>query len=249
MLHLTSRRLTLLISGTLAVLSAGIALPQTAHAQITFFTDRTTFTTANPGLTAEGFEASTGGTDRVINGAIDSTTSGTTLLAVVSGLRVQVVGTTGVPGTGANQFFYNNRSPFNTGNGTHVLNSNSSVDSQDISLLSGTANAFGTDLGGSNGGSGGNLYTISVFDTAGVLLGSTTATPAANTFGFFGVTSVQNIGRVNIATIGFEITDNMLFGRTASTSSAAAEPGTLALLLTGTLPVAGMIARRRRKAA
>lgn len=239
MFHLTSRRLTLLFSGTLVVLAAGIASPKTAHAQLTFFTNRATFTTVNPGLTAEGFEGNTGLANRVITGAIDSTTSGTTLLTVVPGIRVQAVGTTGVPGSGGNQFFYNNVA-FTVGNGSNVLTTQNGTDSQDVSLLSGIANAFGTDLGG------GNTYTISFYDNAGTLLGSTTTTPAANTFGFLGVTSVQNIGRVNIATPSFETTDNMLFGRAAGTGTAP-EPGTLALLITGTLPVAGMITRRYRR--
>lgn len=240
--HLTYRRsvTAALIVASVSSALAFTAAPKAAHAQLTFFTSRTTFTTTNPGLTAEGFETSPS-TNRTITGPIDSTTTATTLITVVPGFRVQAVGTTGVPGSGSNQFFYNASSSFNTGNGTRVLTTNFTADSQDITF-SGLVSAFGLDLGASD-----TSYTIRVFNTSGTELGNTTVTPANGTFSFFGVTSTQNIGRVNVASPNFENTDNFLFG--VASGSAAPEPGSIVLALVGSGPLLLGLARRRRSKA
>jgi hypothetical protein len=233
------------VAGGVLLLAA--ATPRTAQAQLSFYTSRTTFTSANPGLTAENFENAPGGSDRLIIGDISSTTAGMTLLTVVPGIRIQAIG------AGSPDEFYYNRGVigpvgYSQGNGSNVITTNWPNDRQEVTFTSSQVNAFGTDLGGN---SYGGAYTISIFNTLGILLGTTTSAPASGTFSFFGVTSTEAIGRISLSAPGYETTDNMLFGQAGATVNPVPEPSEwLAMGMAGA-SVGGLMlrarARRRKK--
>jgi len=209
-----------------------------ARADLVTFASRPTFNAAAPGLPVETFETSSvaPGAVATCNGPVSSAMGGGCF--PVGGLVPGVVYNASVAAPG--NLVVLGASFATVGNTSRVLGPNIFADTFNLTFAS--ANAIGFDVFA--GLAAGNVA-ISVFDSADVLLGSFTVfAPTGGTF--FGVISTMgNIGRINIASAnnGGELVDNVAFG---TAGPAVPEPMTILLLGTGLAGVAAKIRRKRK---
>lgn len=238
------RKRTSYLSVLTAVAALAVFGVQSARAQLTFYNTRSDFNAAFPGLAVEDFEDGTPQSSG-LSGPIDNNTNNAAFQPgdILDGLRLDF------PGSSANQYFFNNNSAYNTGNGTNVVTTNHGGNSLDLLFYNNDVTAAGFDLGASTTNTALTItYTINVFNGA-TLLGSTTTDVTGGTFAFLGISSSQIFTRMNIAQASFETIDNIAFGAaTPQQTGVIPEPGTCALLATGLLPLAGGVLRRRRNA-
>jgi hypothetical protein len=214
---------------------------QSANAALMFFTDRPTFNTAAPGLPIEGFQ-NCNDTTVIFTGPLNSTSNNAFCSPgdIMAGISF-----VDNPGPDGNGMF--SAATGQSSNPTQAVGQNSpSSDALDIIFAPGVT-AVGFDIyqnfgGGSQSGST-QLYPVSVFDAANMLLGSTNVSVPSGGSGFFGVISDTDvITRVSVNnTSAFDVIDDVAFG-----TASIPEPGTLALFGLG---LAGLGFARRRKAA
>lgn len=206
---------------------AALCVTLPSQAQFVFYTDRPTFTAANPGLFTEDFEdANTAGTV-VVDGPQDKTTNNAAFDPgdIIPNLRITPVDT----GAGDPDEFYVNENVYGP---TKLLTTNYSSDFARLDFFEGGTAAFGVDLFGGD-------YAVRIFG-AGGLLDSEIVGP-----GFFGFSSVEYIVRVELETSSFETFDNITIGA-AGAPAAVPEPGALATLAGMGAAGAGFLLRRRR---
>jgi len=205
---------------------AALAFAVPSQAQFVYFTDRPTFSLANPGLTTEDFEEANPYT--VVSGPQDKTSNNDAFVPgdIIPNLRITAVG--GDP----SEFYVN----IGTYGPTTVMTTNWSDDFARLDFYEGGTGAFGVDL--SSTSTGGD-YTIRIFGTGGLLDTRTV------TSGFFGFSSVENVVRVELDTPFFETFDNVTIGA-AGAPSAVPEPGAYGLMAGMFVPGAVFLIRRRK---
>ncbi len=208
---------------------AAISFAMPSQAQFVYYSNRATFTAANPGLTIDDFEAANTAGTVVVSGPQDRFTNNTAFKPgdIIPNLRITAVG------TDPDQFYVNNGvyAP------TKVLTTNYGADFARLDFFEGGTGAFGVDLGSNS--TGGN-YSIRIFGTGGLL------DTRSVTSGFFGFSSVQNILKLELDAPTFETFDNVTIG-VAGAPLVVPEPGAYATL--AGIGIAGFgLARRRRKA-
>lgn len=201
--------------------------PASARAQLTWYTSSALFTAgATAPVTADFEGLPYGAISSFTQGVVTFTSPGSTLFVTTP--------------TGAARFDMSPRPASNmlVGNGPDDLL---------LTVAGGGTSAIGFDVA-TNAWA---MPTVSVWDVANVFLGSYTLTQAPNTYGFFGVSSVTDIGSVRFVAVNGNIQDsgidNVRVGVAAPAPVTTPEPTSLALLLTGASFVA--IRRRYRMAA
>jgi hypothetical protein len=231
-----------------ALLAAGAGR---AQAGLIFYTDRTTFNAANPGLPVETFEEANvaSGSFVLVNSPINSTTSDAAFPSGISqpGLTISDLGgpsTQGLAVLGAGTIQANPPTTKSVATSTFPA----AVDL----AFSPTVTAVGTDVSaapGPNTPTAKETFEVDVFGPNG-LLGQTTVSEDAGAIAFFGVSTtggdvisaITLHARSNANSTGV---DNIAFGA-AGVPPAVTEPATLALAGIGALCVAGY--SRRKKA-
>ncbi len=210
----------------------GFAAASSAHAQLTTYNSLASFQAAVPVTTLENLEAGTPVIGVGLTAPLDASTNnaGFTPGQIAPGVRFNT------EGSSPNEFYYNQ----NEFGPTKVLTTNHGPNSANIILFNNDATAVGFDLF-----DGGASYTVTVFNLTGVQIDSPVIVQGstAGTFIGFSVAS-DNIGRVNIATAGFETFDNVRF--TSNGVVAVPEPASVVLISLGLLGCVGY--RRFKKA-
>ena len=218
---------------SLAILFTGLCVASMPSQAQTYYTDRTSFNTANPGLALENLDEATLVPFTAVNAPLDKNSNNINFTPgqIKDGLRLDA------PGTSADQFFINN-SYGGTLDTSIVATTNYSSNSADLIFYNNNVTAAGVDL--FNG-----TYTVNIFGAGNALLG--TQTVDASKGAFFGVSASQVITRINLNNIAtYETFDNIAFGGAAPMSTP--EPGSVALLAGMGLSGAGFLARRRKNA-
>jgi hypothetical protein len=212
------------LAAAIAVAALVSGMAGRSRADLIYFTDRSSFDTANPGTTLEDFENATtaNATTAVVSGPLDRFSDNDSFKPgdIIPNLRITSVGQS--PG----EFYVNN--------GVYVPTLGLTTNYQDnlarLDFFEGAINAFGIDLFGQ--GQGTRAYTISIFGAAG-LIDTQIVTPDA----FFGFSSTEGVTRVELDTNDFESFDNIAIG-----VQSVPEPASLAMLSAGGL---GLLACRR----
>jgi hypothetical protein len=236
-----SKRLLLLLPACLFLI---IGQPRAARAQLTFFSTRTAFNTAFPGLPVEGFEKARIGLGgaAVIANPLDKTTNNTVFHTgeILDGLRVSSSGSHGGQELGLLA-----PNPI-IGNTTVTPYNNFGGDSLDLTFYNNNVTSVGFDVLDAIVS---NVPTkITIFGIGGVLLGTSTVNDSASG-SFFGVSSTNVISRIDVLSSGpipiFRIigVDNVAFTRSGT---AVPEPNGAALLL-GLTTSAGLFLRYRNR--
>ena len=214
-----------------------------SQAQATIFNTRPAFSTANPGLPTEGFEAGiipSSQIQQMPGNTLDKNTNNSYFStgSILDGLRLTAVNSGGAPSS-TNLDLAGGTSVHASGDNTKVIVVDVSTDSLNVLLYNNNATAVGFDLGAfsSNG-----AYTVSVFNGT-TLLRTDSFSPAANTYQFVGYTALQPITRVNISSNFFESIDNVSFG---VAGVATPEPGSIALLTGFGISACVFVKRRKR---
>lgn len=214
-----------------------------AAAELVFYTDRPTFNAANPGLPVEDFEEARVPPIGVIgfDGPLNSMTNnlvfqpGEILPGVSIVDRPMAPGDTGLAATAP---------PFG-GTTSKAIFANTFADTLDIVFTGGTTFAAGMNLLSLLAAS---TVDISIFDANGLLLGTMAANATPAGANFFGVSSTDAIGRINVSsrTIQAEGIDNLAFG--AGGDPFIPEPATITLTCVGAACLLGYGWRRKKVA-
>ena len=209
--------------------SLALAGALSAQAAAVFTTDLFSFTTANAGLTVEGFEnANIGsGTDAAFSGPLSATTNNALFAtnAVAAGFSVSATDP-------ANSIYVSRDFGGNTGAN---ISSNIFSANLNISFLPGVT-AIGIDL--LQWQENDDAWSIEIYDLADNLIGSF----AVGESSFVGVTSDVAIGRMFLDKPDTgAVIDNLRFG-----GAAVPEPGTLLLVASAAF---GLVASSRRRQA
>lgn len=216
----------------------------TARAQITTYATRTDFNIAFPGLPVEDFEEA-----RVPNGAfaqmanpLDQFTNNAVFSPgeILGGLRI-TVGSSAI--IGPNNLFVGGAGFANYTSKAISYNGGDTTSPEiTLSFFNGNVTAFGLDLTSTPNG---NNVTLSLFSGT-ANLGSFTVNNVQGAGTFFGASSASApITSVTLTSLSnFFGVDNIAFPATPSAD--IPEPGTLALLLAGTLTTGAGFLRRRR---
>jgi hypothetical protein len=216
-------------ASALAALALFAHLPA-ANAQVTLYTDRASFNAAAPALTTIDFtgQAPTN----------DFTDYFPSSMVTLAGVTFQ---------SGGDLFTIDQGFDANYNYGSGVVLSAQGAGGPDLLtiLLPANVTAFGLDFADFNGPSP-HTFTLSTGDVF-VRNGGSPPLVGGSGFAFVGFTSVIPLTSVLISVNGFRnAADNVSFGPTSPQQAAIPEPGTLALLAPGLLPLVGMIRRRRR---
>lgn len=231
----------------LLILTLGLAAPRIAHAQVTTYSSLINFNAAAPPTTVFDFEGIAPTGDFVLS-------------PVLTPLTVTVGG----PNSTTESYAVTDSAAFN---GEYSLNGTDSLTAAlDDGFFPGTNSttiafgssitAFGTEFGYRNG-----FATLSTGTLSVQLFNGATAVGAASVFSvttpsiFIGLTSTQSFDQIRFTntalsanTDASQVFDNVRIGSASVTppSTAAPEPGSLALLLP-VVGVAGMVIRKRRR--
>ncbi|MFO0841065.1 MAG: PEP-CTERM sorting domain-containing protein [Gemmataceae bacterium] len=230
-----------LLLAALTMLFAGLGQ---SKAGITTYGTRAAFDVAAPGVPVEGFQNADTSSTGAFTGPLNSSSNIPGFFSpgdILPGITLS---------TQSNNMF--TAGPGQSSNPTLAVGSNF-PGSDSLELVFGpgvTALAF--DLfqnfgGGSQSGSN-QTYQVSLYDTSDVLIGTYNATVPSGSAGFFGATSDSAlIGRASILgpNNAFEVVDNIAFGQ--ANAEAVPEPASIAMLLVGTMGVAGYGWRRRKQ--
>jgi hypothetical protein len=205
------------LAAAIAVAALVSGMAGQSRADLVYFTDRSSFDTANPGTTLEDFEKATPNT---VNGPLDRFTDNASFKPgdIIPNLRITSVGPS--PGD-----FYVNAAAYTP---TLGVTTNYGDNLARLDFFEGAINSFGIDIYAQGAG----VYTISIFGAAG-LIATQMVTPDA----FFGFSSTEGVTRVELETNGFESFDNIAIG-----VQSVPEPASLAMLSAGGL---GLLACRR----
>jgi hypothetical protein len=233
-----SRRWLLLLPACLFLI---VGHSRAARAQLTFFSTRTGFNTAFPGLPVEDFEkariAAVG--ISVIANPLDKTTNNAVFHTgeILDGLRITETGAHGGQDIGL-------VAPGIFGNPSKTPYNNFAGESLDLTFFNNNVTSAGFDV--LDPVASNNPVNISIFGIGGVLLGTSTVN-ASLTGAFFGVSSTSVITSISILSsnsgLRFEGVDNVAFTRSGT---AVPEPSGAALLL-GLTVSAGIFLRNRNR--